>query len=175
MAVRIVEAKHALSPCLTLDKMDQLYVRRDVLESRVHIFMLEIEQEISPPIGLFRKRGLPPDGLFKCCSIVNRKAGNIFEAITDDPIEAADLTLRSDLVNTLVAIFKERGWKNADIGTALDIPQSRVSELVCGKIAVLSVQKLFGYLAVLGYRFKPSLDGDHHVVCRVEEKQKEAA
>lgn len=100
---------------------------------------------------------------------------SIFEAITDDPIEAADLTLRSDLVNTLVAIFKERGWKNADIGTALDIPQSRVSELVRGKIAVLSVQKLFGYLAVLGYRFKPSLDGNHHVVCRVEEKQKEAA
>ncbi|CAK10278.1 MULTISPECIES: helix-turn-helix domain-containing protein [Rhizobium] len=100
---------------------------------------------------------------------------NIFEAITGDPIEAADLTLRSDLVNTLVAIFKERGWKNADIGAALDIPQSRVSELVRGKIAVLSVQKLFGYLAVLGYRFKPSLDGNHHVVCRVEEKQKEAA
>lgn len=100
---------------------------------------------------------------------------NIFEAITDDPIEAADLTLRSDLVNTLVAIFKERGWKNADIGAALDIPQSRVSELVRGKIAVLSVQKLFGYLAILGYRFKPSLDGNHHVVCRVEEKQKEAA
>jgi predicted XRE-type DNA-binding protein len=100
---------------------------------------------------------------------------NIFDSITDDPIEAADLTLRSDLVSTLVAIFKERGWKNADIGAALDIPQSRVSELVRGKIAVLSVQKLFGYLASLGYRFKPSLDGNHQVVCRVEEKQKEAA
>ncbi|MQB12335.1 XRE family transcriptional regulator [Agrobacterium sp. ICMP 6402] len=100
---------------------------------------------------------------------------NIFDSITDDPVEAADLTLRSDLVNTLVAIFKERGWKNVDIGAALDIPQPRVSELVRGKIAVLSVQKLFGYLAVLGYRFKPSFDGSHHVVCGVEEKQREAA
>lgn len=100
---------------------------------------------------------------------------NIFDAITDDPIEAADLTLRSDLVNTLVAIFKERGWKNSHIGAALNIPQSRVSELVRGKIAVLSVQKLFGYLAVLGYRFRPSLDGSHHVICRVEERQREAA
>lgn len=83
--------------------------------------------------------------------------------------------MRSDLVNTLVAIFEECGWKNADIGAALNVPQSRVSELVRGKIAVLSVQKLFGDLAVLGYRFKPSLDGGHHVICQVEEKQREAA
>lgn len=67
---------------------------------------------------------------------------NIFASITDDPIEAADLTLRSELVNTLVAILNERGSKNADIGAALDISQSRVNELICGKIAVLSVQKL---------------------------------
>jgi hypothetical protein len=43
------------------------------------------------------------------------------------------------------------------------------------KIAVLSVQRLFGDLAGLGYRFKPLLDGNHHVDCRVEEKPNEAA
>lgn len=100
---------------------------------------------------------------------------NIFDSITDDPIEAADLALRSDLVSTLVAIFDDRGWKNAEIGAALGIPQTRVSELVRGKIAVLSVQRLFGYLAALGYRFKPSLDGNNRVVCHVEVVKKGAA
>lgn len=99
------------------------------------------------------------------------RCDDIFESITDDPVEVADLTLRCDLVNTLVAIFRQRGWKNADIGAALDIPQSRVSELVRGRVAVLSVQKLFGYLALLGYRFRPSLDEDCRVVCHVEQRR----
>ncbi|MGK9050419.1 helix-turn-helix domain-containing protein [Neorhizobium petrolearium] len=94
---------------------------------------------------------------------------NIFEAVTEDPIEAADLRFRSDLLTTLVAIFEDRKWKQSDIATALDIPQPRVSELMRGKIQLFSADKLIGYLAKLGVRLRPSFSAEHRVVCDVIE------
>lgn len=94
---------------------------------------------------------------------------NIFEVVTEDPIEAADLRFRSDLLTTLVALFEDRKWKQADIAKALDIPQPRVSELMRGKIQLFSADKLIGYLAKLGVRLKPSFSAEHKVICEVVE------
>ncbi|MEN3147027.1 XRE family transcriptional regulator [Neorhizobium sp. IRAMC:178] len=94
---------------------------------------------------------------------------NIFDAVTEDPIEAADLRFRSDLLTTLVAIFEDRKWKQAAIAQALDIPQPRVSELMRGKIHLFSADKLIGYLAKLGVRLKPSFNAEHKVICEVVE------
>lgn len=93
---------------------------------------------------------------------------NIFESITDDPIEAADLRFRSDLVSTIVDIVQDRKWSQADVAKALDIPQPRVSELLRGKIQLFSADRLIGYAARLGVRFKPSYE-DHKVICEVFE------
>lgn len=81
---------------------------------------------------------------------------NIFDAITDNQAEAADLEFRSDLLIIMRGIFESRGWKQADIMEALDIPQSRASELANGKIDKFSSDKLLGYMAALGVRFKPT-------------------
>ncbi|CDZ28732.1 helix-turn-helix domain-containing protein [Neorhizobium galegae] len=94
---------------------------------------------------------------------------NIFDVVTEDPIEAADLRFRSDLLTTLVAIFEDRKWKQTDIAKALDIPQPRVSELMRGKIQLFSADKLIGYLAKLGVRLKPSFSAEHKVICDVVE------
>ncbi|CDN52955.1 Hypothetical protein RG1141_CH05940 [Neorhizobium galegae bv. officinalis bv. officinalis str. HAMBI 1141] len=92
---------------------------------------------------------------------------NIFDVVTEDPIEAADLRFRSDLLTTLVAIFEDRKWKQADIAEALDVSQPRVSELMRGKIQLFSADKLIGYLAKLGVRLKPSFSAEHKVICEV--------
>lgn len=81
---------------------------------------------------------------------------NIFEAITDDPAEAADLQFRADLMLALRDLFESRNWTQADIGRALGVPQPRVSELMRGKISTVSADKLIGYLARLGLRLRPS-------------------
>jgi predicted XRE-type DNA-binding protein len=80
---------------------------------------------------------------------------NIFEAITDDPAEAADLQFRADMMRALRALFESRNWTQAEIGKALGVPQPRVSELMRGKISTLSSDKLIGYLAKLGLRLRP--------------------
>jgi predicted XRE-type DNA-binding protein len=93
---------------------------------------------------------------------------NIFESITDDATLAADLQFRSDLLMTLIDIFDQNGWKQADIADNLEIAQPRVSELLRGKISLFSSDRLIGYLAKTGYRLRPSVNGDHQVICDVE-------
>lgn len=82
---------------------------------------------------------------------------NIFEAIVDDPAEAADLEFRADMVLVLRNYFKAQEWTTADIMQALDIPQPRVSELTSGKVSKFSADKLIRFLAKIGYQIKPSM------------------
>jgi predicted XRE-type DNA-binding protein len=81
------------------------------------------------------------------------KYSNIFEAITDDAENAADLEFRADLMLVLRDYFD--GASQARIGKALGIPQPRVSELMSGKVDKFSSDKLIGFLARVGIRFKP--------------------
>jgi predicted XRE-type DNA-binding protein len=77
---------------------------------------------------------------------------NPFEATTRDPAEAADLQCRAEMMIALRDYFKFVGWNQAQIATALNIPQPRVSELMTGKIRMLSSATLNTYMARLGYR-----------------------
>lgn len=69
---------------------------------------------------------------------------------------------------TLIGIIDNNGWEQAQIAQALEIPQPRVSELLRGKISLFSSDRLIGYLAKRGYAFRPSVTGDHEVICEVE-------
>ena len=93
---------------------------------------------------------------------------NIFEAITADAGEAADLEFRSDMMLLLRNLFESRDWSQADVMRALDIPQPRVSELVTGKINMVSSDKLISYLAKLGYVLKPTFSASRKVPVRCD-------
>lgn len=81
---------------------------------------------------------------------------NIFDSFEEDPIESADLRFRSDLMVVLRKLFEARGLSQADVMQHLDITQPRASELMRGKIDKVSSEKLIGYLAMLGFHFKPT-------------------
>ena len=81
---------------------------------------------------------------------------NIFDSFEEDPIESADLRFRSDLMVVLRKLIEARDWKQAEVMQHLDIAQPRASELMRGKIDKVSSEKLIGYLAILGFRFKPT-------------------
>lgn len=83
---------------------------------------------------------------------------NIFDAITTDAGEAADLKFRSDLMIMLRDYFKAKQWTQADVMKKLGVPQPRVSELVTGKIQVVSADKLIRYLAKLGFFLEPTFE-----------------
>lgn len=81
---------------------------------------------------------------------------NIFDAIADTKEEAADLQFRADLLVVLRDIFHAKGWEQPEVMAELGISQPRASELMRGKIDKFSSDKLISFLAVLGYRLKPS-------------------
>jgi len=80
---------------------------------------------------------------------------SIFDAITKDPSEAADLRFRADMMLALRGYFQDRGWDQTQIAAKLGVKQPRVSELMNGKIHLFSSDKLVGFLAKLGFRLAP--------------------
>ena len=84
------------------------------------------------------------------------KYSNIFEAITKNTEEAADLEFRADLMLVLREFFREQAASQVQIGQMLGIPQPRVSELMTGKVNKFSSDKLIGFLAKVGVRFRPA-------------------
>jgi predicted XRE-type DNA-binding protein len=86
---------------------------------------------------------------------------NVFNAITQGKgasKEAADLTFRADMMLLVRSILKEKNLNQAQIGELLSVPQPRVSDLMCGKLAKLSADVLLGYLGALGYRIQPTFE-----------------
>jgi predicted XRE-type DNA-binding protein len=84
---------------------------------------------------------------------------NVFEAITQGKHasrEAADLTFRADMMLVVRSMLEEKALTQRAIGELLGVPQSRVSELMCGKLHKLSADVLLGYLSSLGYRIQPT-------------------
>jgi predicted XRE-type DNA-binding protein len=81
---------------------------------------------------------------------------SVFDAIANSPEESADLQFRADLMLVLRSIFDSKNMTQAQICGVLGVPQSRVSELMCGKVDKVSADKLIRYLAKVGYRIQPS-------------------
>lgn len=80
---------------------------------------------------------------------------NVFESL--DLADAADLLFRSNLLMALTNIIERARWDQAEIGERLGVPQPRVSELMNGKLHLLSSDRLIGYARKLGYRVSPDL------------------
>jgi len=85
------------------------------------------------------------------------KYSNIFEAITQNAEEAADMEFRADLMLVLREFFREQEASQTQIGQILGIPQPRVSELMTGKVDKFSSDKLIGFLAKVGFDSSPQL------------------
>jgi predicted XRE-type DNA-binding protein len=83
---------------------------------------------------------------------------SIFDAITDNAGESADLQFRADMMLLLRNYFEAKKWSQTEIGQKLEIPQPRVSDLVRGKIQHVSADKLICYLRKIGYAIRPHIE-----------------
>jgi predicted XRE-type DNA-binding protein len=87
-----------------------------------------------------------PDG------VVTASSGNVFTDLGFAPGEAAVLAMRADLMGRLRLLIEERGWSQAQAAAALQIGQSRVSDLVRGKWDKFSLDMLITLAARAGKR-----------------------
>lgn len=63
-----------------------------------------------------------------------------------------ELKLKADLHQDILKIIRKRKFTPRQLEKLFDIPQPRVSELLRGKLSLLSVSKLLYYANLLGAR-----------------------
>ena len=76
--------------------------------------------------------------------------GSVFDDLGFGPQEALALKMKADLYRSVLGIIKKQGYSQRDLQRLLDQPQPRISELLNGKISKMSIEKLLGYLGLLG-------------------------
>ncbi len=72
----------------------------------------------------------------------NNKFSSIWDAIEDTPQEAENMKLRSGLMITLTEHIRDRGLSQEQASRLLGVTQPRVSDLMRGKINLLSLDAL---------------------------------
>jgi predicted XRE-type DNA-binding protein len=82
---------------------------------------------------------------------------NVWDALADTPEEAANLSLRSELMIKIETIVKESGWTQAEAAKRCGVTP-RINDLLRGRIARFSLDALVNIASALGRRVTVSLD-----------------
>ena len=75
---------------------------------------------------------------------------SIWDAIADSPGEAANLKLRSQLMDILADYIRREGITQKEAALRFGVPRSRVSELVNDRISKFTIDKLVNMAARVG-------------------------
>jgi len=92
--------------------------------------------------------------------------GNVFDDLGFTPEEAAILKFKSELYSAIIK--HARKYSQKELQTIFGEPQPRVSELLNGKIANKSVDKLLEYAGRLGIEPKAKFPQTHKEVVQRE-------
>ncbi|WP_295445240.1 XRE family transcriptional regulator [uncultured Thiodictyon sp.] len=83
---------------------------------------------------------------------------SVWDAIADTPAEAANLKLRSELMDQITAIVTEHGWTQSEAATRCGVTQPRMNDLLRGRISRFSLDALVNIAAALGLRVQVRLE-----------------
>ena len=87
-----------------------------------------------------------------------QRFANVWDAIANTPEEAANLTVRSDLMDEIEAIIKTNGWTQKEAAKRCGVTQPRINDLLRGRIARFSVDALVNIAAALGRKVRVTLE-----------------
>ena len=87
-----------------------------------------------------------------------QRFANVWDAIADTPEEAANLTMRSELMDEIEAIIKANGWTQAEAAKRCGVTQPRMNDLLRGRIARFSIDALVNIASALGRKVKVRLE-----------------
>ena len=77
---------------------------------------------------------------------------SVWDAIADTPEEAANLRVRSELMDKIGEVIEARGWTQAEAATHCAVTQPRINDLLRGRISRFSLDSLVNIAAALGCR-----------------------
>lgn len=83
---------------------------------------------------------------------------SVWDALADTPEEAANLRLRSALMQQIAEIVKRSEWTQAEAASRCGVTQPRINDLLRGRIARFSLDALVNIAAALGRKVTVTLD-----------------
>lgn len=87
-----------------------------------------------------------------------RRFANVWDAIAETPEEAANLTLRSELMDVIETIIQQNGWTQKEAAKRCGVTQPRINDLLRGRISRFSIDALVNIAAALGRKVKVQLE-----------------
>jgi predicted XRE-type DNA-binding protein len=75
--------------------------------------------------------------------------GNVFEDLGFAPEESQILSLKAQLASMIVRVVIRKDLSQKELMDLWDVPQPRVSEVLNGKISLMSLERLIEFLALL--------------------------
>ncbi len=75
---------------------------------------------------------------------------SVWDAIADTPEEAANLRVRSELMDKITAIIEENKWTQDAAARHCGVTQPRINDLLRGRISNFSLDALVNIAAALG-------------------------
>ncbi len=83
---------------------------------------------------------------------------SVWDAIADTPEEAANLRVRSELMDQLTAQVEKNGWTQVEAARRCGVTQPRISDLLRGRISRFSLDALVNIATALGCRVHVELE-----------------
>ena len=83
---------------------------------------------------------------------------SVWDAIADTTEEAANLRLRSELMDKITALIDSKGWTQAEAASRCGVTQPRMNDLFRGRLSRFSLDALVNIAAKLGQRVHVELE-----------------
>lgn len=83
---------------------------------------------------------------------------SVWDAIADTPEEAANLRVRSELMDKITALVEKNGWTQVEVAERCGVTQPRISDLLRGRISRFSLDALVNIATALGCRVHVELE-----------------
>jgi predicted XRE-type DNA-binding protein len=77
---------------------------------------------------------------------------NVWDAIADTPEEAANLRVRSELMDQITAVIEKNRWTQLEAAAHAGVTQPRINDLLRGRISRFSLDALVNIASSLGKR-----------------------
>jgi predicted XRE-type DNA-binding protein len=77
---------------------------------------------------------------------------SVWDAIADTPEEAANLRVRSELMDKITEILEKHGWTQVEAARRCGVTQPRINDLLRGRISRFSLDALVNIASALGRR-----------------------
>ncbi len=77
---------------------------------------------------------------------------NVWDAIADTPLEAANMRAKAELMRHIVSFIKKQKWTQNNAAAQCGVTQPRINDLLRGRISNFSLDALVNIATSLGLR-----------------------